>query len=94
MTQPAVAPNIHQALDVHVDFPAETPLDLVAGFDNGAELVQLLFVECVHSGLGDRLRLARVSSRQTSPRSQKWLLGQLRFSCPVADLHLQYAPNR
>jgi hypothetical protein len=52
MTQPTITPDVHQALDVHVDFPAETALDLVAGLDDVAELIQLLLSESVHARLG------------------------------------------
>ena len=45
VTQAAVAADVHQTLDVHAHLGAQVAFDLVAGFDDAAELADFVVGE-------------------------------------------------
>ena len=57
MTQPAIAGQIHQALDVHCDFAAQVTLYSVAGVDRFTDLKNFLIGKILHPALGSNAQL-------------------------------------
>src|SRR5579859_2829321 len=45
MTKPAVAPEVHQALDVHLHFAAQVAFDFVVGLEEVADLLDVVVRE-------------------------------------------------
>lgn len=76
MTKTAIATDIHEALDVHLDALAEVALGLALSVDDGADLVQFVLAQIADLGVhidrglledGGRARLAdAVNVRQTN----------------------------
>src|ERR687894_516515 len=57
VAQAAVAADVHQPLDVHLDALAEVALDLALRLDDLADAPQLRLVEVAHAEVGAHLRL-------------------------------------
>jgi hypothetical protein len=70
MAQSAIASDVHQSLDVHLDFTAHCPFDLVVGLDDGANRCDFFVVELAHllvdinTGLGKNLSGARFANAE------------------------------
>jgi len=61
VTEAAVAADVHQTLDVHLDTLAEVTLDLAFRVEHGSDLVQLVFAQitdlraAVYTGLTEHI---------------------------------------
>ena len=51
MSQPFVTTDIHESLDIHGHLAAQATFDLIAGFDDGAQAVDLVFSQTVYAHL-------------------------------------------
>ena len=73
MPQTAIAPDIHQALDVHRDFSPEVALDSHLFVDDVAYAIDLVVRQITHSRIGVNVRtleqfLARMESNTKDVR--------------------------
>jgi len=64
MTQSSVASDIHEALDVHVDFAPQTTLHFVLVLDYAAKLGKVLIRKTTHPSSGIHLRFGQNSVRR------------------------------
>src|SRR5918997_6083071 len=59
VAQAAVAADVHQTLDVHLDALAQVALDIALTLDDRADAPQLILVEIAHARVERDLRLAQ-----------------------------------
>ena len=70
MPQSAITSDVHQSLDVHLDFTAHGPFDLVVGLDDGANRSDFFVVELAHllvdidTGFGENLSGRRLADAE------------------------------
>src|SRR3954463_13153604 len=67
MAQAAVATDVHQTLDVHLDALAQVALDLALRLDGLADAVQLPLVQIAHAHVGAHVRLLKYGGRARAP---------------------------
>ena len=51
MTKTAIAANVHQTLDVHLDALSEIALDVAFGIEDRTDLVQFVFTQILDLGI-------------------------------------------
>jgi hypothetical protein len=71
MPQPAVAAEIHQPLDVHLNFAPEITLDLVVRLEEVTDLLDLRLGQLFRHLVGGYPRFFADASRDSSPHPIK-----------------------
>ena len=56
MSQPAIRPDIHQALDIHLDALAQIPFDFALSFDDRADPAEIIFSQIADARINAHLR--------------------------------------
>ena len=82
MPEPAVAPDIHQALDVHRDFPAQIALDPHLLVDDFAKAVDFVVRQVPHARV--RIHIRALEELLAGMKSDAKDIGQRRFDALVA----------
>jgi hypothetical protein len=82
MSETAIAPNIHQALDVHRDFATQITLDPHLFVDDVANAIDFVIRQIPHTGV--RVHICALEELLTRMKSDAKDIGQRRFDPLVA----------
>jgi hypothetical protein len=82
MSQSAIAPDVHQALDIHGDFPAQIAFDPHLLVDDLADAIDLIVGQIAHSRIRADIRPLEKLLARMQPNTED--IGQRRFDSLIS----------